>query len=108
AEEASAEELRYWRFIPTNAPNPMVGSLLKKSRIEMGTQPSRAHGKGRQERTAARRRFFPAPEQSWQRYEHPILMRSVRAVPSLLQQSFQTEDRHAAGPKTASVSIGHS
>jgi hypothetical protein len=69
----------------------------------MGTEPSRAHGKGRQERTAAQRRFFLAPEQSWQRYEHPILMRSVRPVPSLLQQSFQTEDRHGAGPKTASV-----
>src|SRR2546423_7558138 len=41
-----------------------------------------------------------------QRYEHLILMRSVRPVPSLLQQSFQTEDRHGAGPKTASVSIG--
>jgi hypothetical protein len=59
--------LRYWRFMPKNAPNATVGSLLKKSRIEMGTEPSRAHGRGRWERTAAQRRFFPAPEQSWLR-----------------------------------------
>src|SRR2546423_14108538 len=44
--------------MPKNVPNATVGSLLKKSRIEMGTQPSRAHGKSRWERTAARRRFF--------------------------------------------------
>ena len=47
----------------------------------------------------------------------PTLLAALRApdsdalsatVPSLLQQSFQTEDRHAVDPKTASVSIGHS